>query len=298
MNASASGVRWDPGSGFIHLPFPVGRYRMTLPVRLVGEPHEHPPRLLSTEFEVLSEAPLPPVSEVVADLRPLAPHACAGLGAQALALAAYLGGTAITTRLPELVSVSAEKQALMDLMAMLPETHHVVVAALDTPDPAVRAAAAVALAGFHTRDLASRAACGALCDQTVAIACGVVLQDPLATGYRFLQVVSENQRRWPPGFGSALLRRFEVAVDPVERVQIGIAMTVCYADEVSCDWVARLGPEMLGRAVRAAERPVPGHPEAEAILRELAGRWKPAPPPVESDGGEPSPRTSIARWAT
>jgi hypothetical protein len=103
--------------------------------------------------------------------------------------------------------------------------------------------------------------------------------------YRALKIASENQTRWPPGFGSALLYRFESATDPEERLQLGNAMTFCYSEEVPCDWVARLGPEMLARAERAAERPVPGHPDVEADLRERTTHWKPAPPLREGDEG-------------
>jgi hypothetical protein len=272
MDASGTSRFWSPFSGFIALPFPMGRYRMTLPVRFAGEPRERRVRLLSTELAVLPDAPLPPVAEILEALRRLAPHECGELGAYALALAAYAGGTALTTRLPELVSVSVDKQSLMDLMALLPETHGVVVGFLDSPDAAVRTAAAVALAGVHYYDTA----CGAWCDRAVAVACGVALQSPAATHYRVLDAVALNFKRWPRGFAGALVSRFEAAADPDERLQLGIALH-------ACDPARTLSPELRDRAIRAAERPLPGHPDAEARLREIAAQWKPAPPVTDGD---------------
>jgi hypothetical protein len=270
MSASRWSMAWSPVLGFIGLPFPMGRYRMTLPVRFAGEPRV---RQLSTELEVLPDAPLPPVAEILEALRRLAPHACGERGAHALALAAYASGTALTTRLPELVGVSVDKQTLMDLMALLPETHGAVVGFLDGPDAAAQRAAAVAVAGLHQADTA----CGAPCDRAVAIACGVALQDPSATDYRVLQAVSWNPERWPRGFAGALVSRFEAAVDPYERQQLGSALN-------ACDPARSLGPELLDRAERAAEKPLPGHPAAEAYLQELAARWKPKPRPKRDDG--------------
>jgi hypothetical protein len=273
MDVSRWSLRWSPFNGFIGLTFPMGRYRMTLPVRFTGEPHEHRVRLLSTEFEMIPGAHLPPAAEILEALRRLAPHECGRVGAYALALAADAGGTALTTRLPELVAVSADKQNLMDVMVMLPETHGAVVGFLESPDATVRTTAAVALAELHRGD----PACGALCDRAVAMACGVALQDPSAIEYRVLDAVANNVTRWPRGFAGALVSRFEATTDPDVLKQLGIALN-------ACDPAKTLGPELRDRAVRAAARPLPGHPEAETFLRDLASHWQPAEPVINADG--------------